>query len=254
MGCDQSTDAGARWRRTYASDFNTERPARRNLTNNTYILGTKFPTSQNYASQDKLANEKSGSQTIAMASFGGSRNDTGADKKKETYNNSSAVTNASNDKYGSNLYGAEKTSFAALGLSEDEFKNLKVYTPEDLSLHNKENDCWMSIYGVIVDVTEFIPTHVGGASMVMGEAGKDATAAFKRVHKNITKAEEMIRNNKTIRIVGRLLNYEAQETNVVLEDEGMKKKVSKKGSNKKDKKKNKKDKRRDDSPDSRERD
>lgn len=52
----------------------------------------------------------------------------------------------------------------------------------ELSLHNKPDDCWVSIHGHVYDVTEFLEAHPGGADKLLRFAGKDATRSFRLQH------------------------------------------------------------------------
>lgn len=55
-------------------------------------------------------------------------------------------------------------------------------TVEELSRHNKENDCWIAINGTVYDVTSFLSEHPGGKKVVLTVAGKDGTAKFESLH------------------------------------------------------------------------
>jgi flavocytochrome c len=61
-------------------------------------------------------------------------------------------------------------------------KELKTYTLEEVAKHNKENDVWVVVNGVVLDVTEFKKRHPGGAKAIMLYAGKDATEEFNMLH------------------------------------------------------------------------
>jgi cytochrome b involved in lipid metabolism len=39
---------------------------------------------------------------------------------------------------------------------------MKVFNKEEVSLHNKENDCWLIIDSKVYDVTKFLSAHPGG--------------------------------------------------------------------------------------------
>jgi predicted heme/steroid binding protein len=56
------------------------------------------------------------------------------------------------------------------------------YTLEELKLHNKKDDVWMSYKGKIYNCTRYIPFHPGGAGQLMRGAGKDATDLISKVH------------------------------------------------------------------------
>mmetsp|Transcript_9636 Transcript_9636/g.14274 ORF Transcript_9636/g.14274 Transcript_9636/m.14274 type:complete len:1290 (+) Transcript_9636:112-3981(+) len=60
--------------------------------------------------------------------------------------------------------------------------NLREITPEELAMHNTEDDCWVSIHGSIYDLTDFAEEHPPGAQSIIDLAGMDGTEAFESVH------------------------------------------------------------------------
>lgn len=52
-----------------------------------------------------------------------------------------------------------------------------IYTLAEIAPHNNQNDCWIAIEGKVYDVTQMIPNHPGGPSILQG-CGKDATELF----------------------------------------------------------------------------
>ncbi|XP_019414922.1 PREDICTED: cytochrome b5-like [Lupinus angustifolius] len=54
----------------------------------------------------------------------------------------------------------------------------KVYTFEDVSKHNKTQDCWVIISGKVYDLTSFIEDHPGGAEVLLAATGKDGTSDY----------------------------------------------------------------------------
>ena len=60
-------------------------------------------------------------------------------------------------------------------------KILRV-TPQTLSEHNKPDDAWIAIRGVVYNVTRYIDFHPGGFDELMRGVGKDATELFNDVH------------------------------------------------------------------------
>jgi len=50
--------------------------------------------------------------------------------------------------------------------------------------HTREDDCWIVLYGRVVDVTGFLSTHPGGKHVLLAVAGKDATAHFEEIHES----------------------------------------------------------------------
>lgn len=54
----------------------------------------------------------------------------------------------------------------------------KVFTYEELSQHNKEDDLWMAIDGKVYDCTKFLEEHPGGEEVMTDCGGIDATGPF----------------------------------------------------------------------------
>ncbi|AWU75695.1 uncharacterized protein C5L36_0B09360 [Pichia kudriavzevii] len=53
---------------------------------------------------------------------------------------------------------------------------------DELSKHNRDGDCWVSIHGRVYDVSEFVQQHPGGSDKLLRFAGKDATRGFRLQH------------------------------------------------------------------------
>lgn len=49
---------------------------------------------------------------------------------------------------------------------------------EEVEKHSTRDDCWTIIHGKVYDVTDFLPKHPGGATMLVKFAGKDSTLQF----------------------------------------------------------------------------
>eukprot|EP00551_Chaetoceros_affinis_P007052 CAMPEP_0203662740 /NCGR_PEP_ID=MMETSP0090-20130426/599_1 /ASSEMBLY_ACC=CAM_ASM_001088 /TAXON_ID=426623 /ORGANISM="Chaetoceros affinis, Strain CCMP159" /LENGTH=1285 /DNA_ID=CAMNT_0050525571 /DNA_START=150 /DNA_END=4007 /DNA_ORIENTATION=- len=59
---------------------------------------------------------------------------------------------------------------------------LRDITMTELATHNTEDDCWVSIYGKVYDLTNFAEEHPAGAQSIYDLGGKDGTEAFQSVH------------------------------------------------------------------------
>uniref|UniRef100_A0A8C8DKD5 Cytochrome b5 reductase 4 n=1 Tax=Oryzias sinensis TaxID=183150 RepID=A0A8C8DKD5_9TELE len=56
-------------------------------------------------------------------------------------------------------------------------------TPEELEKHNRRDDCWTCIRGMVYNVTSYIDYHPGGEDELMKAAGLDGTDLFDQVHR-----------------------------------------------------------------------
>eukprot|EP00750_Incisomonas_marina_P021361 INCI4326.1.p2 GENE.INCI4326.1~~INCI4326.1.p2 ORF type:complete len:126 (+),score=29.48 INCI4326.1:52-378(+) len=56
-----------------------------------------------------------------------------------------------------------------------------VYEAAEVAKHNSEESAWVTIHGVVHDVTKYLNTHPGGVDLIVDEAGGDATEAFEDI-------------------------------------------------------------------------
>ncbi|KAJ5151754.1 Cytochrome b5 [Penicillium capsulatum] len=59
--------------------------------------------------------------------------------------------------------------------------DLPEYTLKEVATHNTKNDTWIVIHGQVFDITDYLQDHPGGAEVLLGTAGTDATAAYEDV-------------------------------------------------------------------------
>ncbi|XP_022914316.1 cytochrome b5-like [Onthophagus taurus] len=55
----------------------------------------------------------------------------------------------------------------------------KIFTLKEVASHDDIDDCWVIIYDRVYDLTDFIMEHPGGWEVLIENAGKDATIAFR---------------------------------------------------------------------------
>ncbi|KAL4982669.1 cytochrome b5-like heme/steroid binding domain-containing protein [Aspergillus falconensis] len=58
----------------------------------------------------------------------------------------------------------------------------KVYTKDELLVHNKHGDLWLAIDGTVYDLTKFSEEHPGGKKILLGVAGTDASKKYRKYH------------------------------------------------------------------------
>ncbi|KAK7203484.1 FAD binding domain-containing protein [Myxozyma melibiosi] len=58
------------------------------------------------------------------------------------------------------------------------------YTAADVAKHNKKDDCWVIVKGLVMNLTSFLPDHPGGVNAIVNFAGRDATEEFEMLHED----------------------------------------------------------------------
>ncbi|EER12852.1 Cytochrome b5, putative [Perkinsus marinus ATCC 50983] len=54
----------------------------------------------------------------------------------------------------------------------------RVITKAELAKHTTKHDAWISVHGLVLDVTKFKEDHPGGESILMRNAGTDCTEEY----------------------------------------------------------------------------
>lgn len=75
----------------------------------------------------------------------------------------------------------------------------KGYTMEEVVKHNRKDDCWVVVKGIVMDLTNFMEDHPGGANAIMNFAGRDATEEFEMLHD-----DEVIPKYAPATVIGRI--------------------------------------------------
>ncbi|KAJ5625501.1 hypothetical protein N7510_001810 [Penicillium lagena] len=58
----------------------------------------------------------------------------------------------------------------------------KEFTMEEVAKHNKKDDLWIVVKGCVLDVTNWLDEHPGGANALFNFMGRDATEEFAMLH------------------------------------------------------------------------
>lgn len=58
----------------------------------------------------------------------------------------------------------------------------KEYTLEEVARHNKKDDLWIAVKGVVLDLTNWVNEHPGGPQALYSHMGRDATEEFEMLH------------------------------------------------------------------------
>ncbi|KAK9477176.1 FAD binding domain-containing protein [Lipomyces japonicus] len=102
---------------------------------------------------------------------------------------SSVQATAATPESGSSSAGTTAAAAAPTQAKKDAVKKAfsipeKEFTKEDVAKHNKKNDCWVIVKGVVMDVTGFLEDHPGGINAIVNFAGRDATEEFEMLHED----------------------------------------------------------------------
>ncbi|KAI1087628.1 FMN-dependent dehydrogenase-domain-containing protein [Rostrohypoxylon terebratum] len=58
----------------------------------------------------------------------------------------------------------------------------RVWKLAEVNEHSTQDSCWMVLHGKVYDITSFVRKHPGGRSILLKNAGRDASKAFDSVH------------------------------------------------------------------------
>jgi len=75
----------------------------------------------------------------------------------------------------------------------------KEFTMEEVAKHNKKDDVWVVVKGVVMDLTNFLEDHPGGANAILNFKGRDATEEFEMLHD-----DEVIPKYAPATVIGRV--------------------------------------------------
>ncbi|KAI1251728.1 hypothetical protein MGN70_006296 [Eutypa lata] len=79
----------------------------------------------------------------------------------------------------------------------------KEITLEEVAKHNKKDDLWVVVKGVVMDLTNWLDEHPGGPQAIMNFMGRDATEEFEMLHD-----DEVIPKYAPQQVIGRVKGQE----------------------------------------------
>lgn len=75
----------------------------------------------------------------------------------------------------------------------------KEFTMDEIAKHNKKEDLWVVVKGVVLDLTNWLDEHPGGPQAIMNFMGRDATEEFEMLHD-----DEVIPKYAPQQVIGRV--------------------------------------------------
>jgi len=75
----------------------------------------------------------------------------------------------------------------------------KEFTLEEVAKHNKKEDLWVVVKGVVLDLTNWLDEHPGGPQAILNFMGRDATEEFEMLHD-----DEVIPKYAPEQVIGRV--------------------------------------------------
>lgn len=75
----------------------------------------------------------------------------------------------------------------------------KEFTMEEVAKHNKKEDLWVVVKGVVMDLTDWLDEHPGGPQAILNFMGRDATEEFEMLHD-----DEVIPKYAPHQVIGRV--------------------------------------------------
>mmetsp|Transcript_52622 Transcript_52622/g.114922 ORF Transcript_52622/g.114922 Transcript_52622/m.114922 type:complete len:107 (-) Transcript_52622:523-843(-) len=77
----------------------------------------------------------------------------------------------------------------------------KIYSSSHVATHNSKQDCWVTVNGLVLELTHYMQDHPGGELAIVNFAGKDATVEFNMFHRQ---AQGIVNKLAPYTIVGKL--------------------------------------------------
>lgn len=133
-----------------------------------------------------------GKISVEWGSQGSSGSGSGSTQAQQSQSSAGPVTSSSAD--------SKDSGKASKASKPPEFKiPEKEYSMEEVAKHNKKEDLWVVVKGVVMDVTNWLDEHPGGPQAIMNFMGRDATEEFEMLHD-----DEVIPKYAASQVIGRV--------------------------------------------------
>jgi len=86
---------------------------------------------------------------------------------------------------------APASSAAAAASSAPASAAAGTYTMADVKKHSTATDCWSVVDGIVLDLTQWIPQHPGGAGVIEAMCGNDGTTLYNSQHQGSEDAAQV---------------------------------------------------------------
>lgn len=107
----------------------------------------------------------------------------GDDAEEVTTNNQTTTTSqtdaedTSTDAEDTNEADEAETNETDDSTAQNDAADSEAISADEVALHNTATDCWTHISGQVYDITEYVPRHPGGES-ILAACGADGTSLF----------------------------------------------------------------------------
>jgi len=82
--------------------------------------------------------------------------------------------------------GPEKNESPSKAKDTNDISNFKIpdkeFSLEEVAKHNKKDDLWIAVKGIVLDLTNWLDEHPGGPQALFSHMGRDATEEFAMLH------------------------------------------------------------------------
>ncbi|KJZ73745.1 hypothetical protein HIM_06863 [Hirsutella minnesotensis 3608] len=160
-------------------------------------------TASNYLFQQALQGTAAGSATQRLGQISLHLDPASPGKLTVEWANGGASTGGSGQQQQAPASTSAVGAPAEGGSKPNDPKSFKIpekeYTMEEVAKHNKKDDLWVVVKGVVMDLSNWLDEHPGGPQAIMNFMGRDATEEFEMLHD-----DEVIPKYAPEQVIGRV--------------------------------------------------